>query len=199
MFELKDAWKNKEVFEKQLRYNLTELSDKNSYPLHWNNCIEFVRYFKPKSFLDLGCGCGALSEVLFREFPEMQYTGMDYSEGAIEIANKEWSDRTFHVKDLMELNKSELTDYDVIFASAVFDVMPNGDEALEYLMSVSPTNIILSRPKFVSESSYYKTYIAYDLIETCAYHHNKEKFVELCEKYGYDIVQLNGDLYLEKK
>lgn len=199
MSDLKNAWKNKEVFQKQLEYNLVELNSKKSYPLHWNNCIEFVKHFNPKSFLDIGCGCGALSEVLFREFPEMKYTGMDYSEDAIQIAKEEWSGRNFYVKDLMELTESDLTDYDLIFASAVFDVMPNGDEALEHLMSVSPTNIILSRPKFVSESSFYETYIAYDVIETCAYHHNKEKFVELCGKYEYDIIQLNGDLYLEKK
>ena len=88
MSDLKDAWKSAEVFKKQLALNLNQLESSEAYALHWKQCIALIKQFKPLNVLDLGCGCGAMSEVFLRELPDVKYTGMDYSKDAIELAKK---------------------------------------------------------------------------------------------------------------
>ena len=199
MPDLKNAWKNKNVFQKQLDLNLKELQDKESYPPHWNNCILHINNFKPKNILDIGCGCGAFSKVISEQFPDMKYTGMDYSEDAIELAKKTWESDSFIVNDIMELKEEDVSKYDLLFVGALFDVMPNGDEAMEHLMSICSTSMLISRMKLTENESFYTTYTAYDEIETCAYHHSVNNFVDLCEKYSYDIYHIQSDIYLVKR
>ena len=198
MSDLQNAWKNKSVFQKQLQFNLKELEHRTKYPPHWEVCISLIEHFKPKSVLDIGCGCGALSEVFLREFPDIKYTGMDYSEDAIELAKRTWRTQDFHVKNVMDLTEEDL-DYDLILAGALFDVMPNGDEAMEHVMKICSSSLLISRMKLTERQSYYTTYTAYDEIETCAYYHNRYKFVDMCEKYSYEIYPVQDNIYLVKK
>lgn len=198
MSDLKDAWKNKNVFLKQLEYNRTELSKKEKYPQHWTNFLECVSETKPKSVLDIGCGCGSLSEVLRRDFPDIQYTGIDYSSDAIELAKRTWISSEFYVKDILDLTEQDVSSYDLLFASAVFDVMPNGDFALEHILKICSTSFMLSRPKFTMFESHYKTYRAYDEITTCEYYHNQNKFLDLCNKYSYNRISFGSDILLSK-
>ena len=82
---------------------------------------------------------------------------------------------------------------------ALLDVLDNGDEALEYILSLSPKNILIGRMKITDKNSYYTTYKAYDEITTCAYYHSKNNFLHLCEKYDYSIHNINDNFYLIKK
>jgi hypothetical protein len=52
--------------------------------------------------------------------------------------------------------------------------------------------------KLTLQESFYTTYRAYELIETCAFHHNRDNFVALCEKYSYNIHPLDDNIYLVK-
>ena len=198
MSDLKDAWKSAEVFKKQLAWNLNELESSESYAPHWKQCIALIKQFKPLNVLDLGCGCGAMSEVFLRELPDVKYTGMDYSKDAIELAKKTWKSNNFFVKNVMDLDEHDVSKYDLLFAGALFDVMPNGDEAMEHVMKLGSDSLLLSRMKLTLQESFYTTYRAYELIETCAFHHNRDNFVALCEKYSYNIHPLDDNIYLVK-
>ena len=55
--------------------------------------------------VDVGCGCGAFSELCNKEFPGLKYVGIDYAEEAIEIAKEQWKGVNFMVKDYKELDK----------------------------------------------------------------------------------------------
>ena len=103
------------------------------------------------------------------------------------------------INDVMNLKEEDVSDYDLLFVGALFDVMPNGDEAMEHLMSICSTSILISRIKLTENESFYTTYTAYDEIETCAYHHNVSNFVDLCQKYSYDIYNIQSDIYLVKR
>ncbi len=199
MSDLKNAWKNEKVFQKQLDYNLKELKSKESYPPHWHSCMSLIEHFGPKSVLDIGCGCGSLSEVFRKEFPDIKYTGTDYSEDAIELANKTWKSFDFYVKDVMDTEKQDVSEYDLLLVGALFDVMPNGDEAMEHLMSICSGSMLISRMKLTENESYHTTYKAYDEIETCAYHHNKNNFFDMCDKYSYNVYSMQDNFYLVKK
>jgi trans-aconitate methyltransferase len=196
MKDVKEAWKYSNVFEKQLELNIKELD--NSYPPHWYDFINLIKKFKPLSILDVGCGCGALHELCKRELPSLKYYGIDYSENAIKIAKKTWSEDSFSVKDYLSLDYKYVSKFDLIHMGALLDVLPNGDEALDYIMSLTPKSILIGRMKLTDKESYHETYTAYDEITTYAFYHNETIFLELCGKYGYMIDKINNNIYLNK-
>lgn len=192
-----DTWKYSNVFVKQLELNLKEL--KGSYPSHWYAFIELLNIFKPKTLLDVGCGCGAIFELCRKELPNVEYYGVDYSENAINLAKKTWGDSRFSVKDCLFLTEQDVSNYDVIHLGALLDVLPNGDDVLEYILKLSPKSILITRMKLTERDSYYNTYEAYNEIMTCEFYHNKKNFKELCEKYNYEISNIRDNFYLKRK
>jgi trans-aconitate methyltransferase len=193
-----NSWKNNNVFKKQLQLNLIELTNKTTYPSHWNAFISFIEEINPKTILDVGCGCGSFYKLCNIEFPDVKYEGIDYSIDAIELAIKTWSYNNFSVKDYLLLTKDEISTYDVIHLGAILDILPNGDEALDFLLSLEPKNVIIGRMKITDKPSYYETYLAYDEIMTYSYHHNKENFLKICGKYDYQLKNINNNFYLYK-
>jgi trans-aconitate methyltransferase len=197
MNNVSETWKYSNVFEKQLAFNLKELD--GSYPPHWIALVKLLKEHNPESMLDVGCGCGAIYELCKREIPELKYHGLDYAERAISLAKKTWCESCFYVKDCLSLTYEDISDYELIHMSALLDVLPNGDEVLEHVLSLSPKSVLIARMKLTNKESYYDTYTAYDEITTCAYYHNKNNFVNLCEKYGYSISSIENNFYLKKK
>jgi len=198
MNNVTNSWKNKKVFEKQLELNLKELSNESYYPSHWRAFISLLRENKPKTMLDVGCGCGTYYELCKREISDLKYTGMDYSEEAINLAIKYWSYNGFIVKDYLHLTKDFISEFDLIHLGALLDVLPNGDEGLEFILSLEPKNVLIGRMKLTNEPSFNETYTAYDEITTFMYHHNRSNFIELCKKYGYEIINIENNFYLTK-
>jgi 2-polyprenyl-3-methyl-5-hydroxy-6-metoxy-1,4-benzoquinol methylase len=197
---LEDSWKNNDVlFYRQLEYNLKEIASVESYPNHWHVFINLIDKFNPSDILDIGCGCGIYYELCKRHFPEIIYTGMDYSEEAIELAKKTWAEDHFFVKDYKDLTTVDIKDYDLVHVGAMFDVLPNGDEALEFILSLKPRALLIGRIKLTDRDSYYDTYTAYDTITTCGFYHNKNNFLDLCSRYGYNVYQTLDNFYLRKK
>lgn len=74
--------------------------------------------------------------------------------------------------------------------------MDNGDEALNFILALHPKIFIISRMTFTDTPSYYDTYLAYDKLETCSYHHNTTKFIDTCKANGYMIDKFNTNLLL---
>jgi len=194
-----NSWKNDNVFKKQLELNLKELSSENNYPSHWRAFLALLRQFKPKSILDIGCGCGAYYALCNKELPNIRYTGIDYSSEAIDLAKKYWSYTGFIVKNYLDLTKEFVSYFDLVHLGALLDVLPNGDEALEYILSLEPKSVLIGRMKLTNNPSYYETYTAYDEITTCAYYHNRDVFTQLCDKYGYKITNIENNFYLKKR
>ncbi|HIJ11458.1 TPA: methyltransferase [Candidatus Woesearchaeota archaeon] len=199
--KLSNAWREGRVFEQQLEFNNNQLTSVASYALHWRQSVELILALteiqnKPlENILDIGCGCGAFFEVCKRHLPLLHYSGTDYSESAIKLAQETWNGGNFFVKDVKELTKEDIENYDLVYTSALFDVMPDGDEALEHLLQLSAKNIILSRMKTTDDESYYEEYEAYG-ITTCAFHHNKSNLLEMCDRYNYEVRQFADDHFL---
>lgn len=192
-----DSWKNQNVFKKQLELNLLELS--NNYPQHWLDFIKFINTEKPKSILDIGCGCGSYYKLCNIEFPDIKYTGIDYSDDAIKLAKEKWIYNEFYVKDINDLTKEYINEFDLIHLGALLDVLPNSDEVLEHILTLSPKKIIIGRMELTNKPSYYDTYMAYNEITTYKYFHNKDNIIYLCDKYDYFIENINNNFLLKKK
>ena len=198
MNELEIAWRdNDTIFHRQLEYNLKEISSIENYPAHWHIFMDFVNASNPKSILDVGCGCGTYYELCRKHF-DLEYTGIDYSDHAIKLAKEHWGHDGFFVKDYKDLTPDYIQGFDLIHSGAMFDVLPNGDDALEYVMSLRPKSLLIGRMKITEEESYYNKYGAYDCIETCEFYHNREKFLGLCKQYGYGVTNIEGNFYLGK-
>ena len=101
------------------------------------------------------------------------------------------------VKDYKDLTSDYVQGFDLVHSGAMFDVLPNGDDALQHVMSLRPKSLLIGRMKVTEEESYYNTYEAYDCIETCEFYHNKEKFLGLCSQYGYEVTSVDNNFYLE--
>jgi hypothetical protein len=127
--------------------------------------------------------------------PDIKYVGIDYADNAVSIAKSAWNHNGFIQKDLFQLNSCDVKQFDLLYLGAVFDVLPNGDKALEHILSLTPNNIAIGRMRLTSDPSYFKEYIAYDELLTCKYFHNVNKFVYLCQKYQYTINSI-GDTQL---
>lgn len=194
--DLSNAWKNKTIFHKQLELNLKEFS---SYPSHWTASVNLISHFQPKTLLDVGCGCGSFYKVCSDSLPKVSYTGMDYSDDAIELAKETWDPDTFFVKDVMELTEEDVKPYDLLFMGALLDVRPNGDEVLNHVLSLNAESILISRMKLTEGESFYETYQAYDEITTCAFYHNRENFMDLCGKCSYNLYNIENNFYLKRE
>ena len=102
--------------------------------------------------------------------------------------------------DYSSLTNEFVSKFDVVHMGAVLDVLPNGDEALEHIMSLCPTNILIGRMKLTEMDSYCVTYTAYESITTYAYHHNINVVLKLAEKYCYDcFINRDSVLFTRRK
>lgn len=192
--DLHNSWRSTpEVFEKQLDLNLKQLNDK-TLPEHWEAFIAMVKVSRAESILDVGCGCGAYWELCNRFLPNVAYFGIDYSTDAISIAKKTWNNDSFKCMSYTELTP----EYEAIHIGALLDVLPNGDEALEFFLRLNANALIIGRMKLTNDDSYYRTYMAYDSITTCEYHHNADNFLSVCKKYGYKILSIKDNFLLMK-
>lgn len=210
-----NSWKNKTVFQEQLKLNLKELDARHA-PSHWRALLDFFEIiqkvfipkttkwpFNPIKFLDIGCGCGAVSKLIHEYYPEIKYTGMDYASEAIEIATKNWPFADFIEKDYRDLTKEEIDKYDVVHACSLHNVLQNGDEAIDFTLSLKPRLLILGKILTTHTESYYETYKAYNLITTYKFFHNYQKLRKKICKYGSYVEKQEGlDVYhylLERK
>jgi len=194
---LSNSWKaSADAFDKQLAYNKMEL---NSYPNHWHVFLWVLKNNKTESILDIGCGCGTFYQLCKEHFPRLRYTGIDYSQKAIDIARSEWSEKSFICCDYKTISKGLAKEYDMIHMGAFLDVMPNGDEVLCDILDLEPKSVLIGRVKLTDKESYYNTYTAYDEIETCEFYHNREFFLRQISTRGYSIQQIDNNFYLEKK
>lgn len=194
--EYANNWKNSSVFIKQLQLNETQLN--GEYPEHWMSFIQFINRHKFNSILDVGCGCGSYYALCKKEFPWLTYTGIDYSEEAIRLAIETWDYSEFFVRDYIELTSEYVNKFDLIHMGALLDVLSNGDEALQFILSLRPKNVLIGRMNITDDESHFNVYTAYDEIITYSYHHNKNNFFDLCKKYHYIVENINNNFYLKR-
>ena len=176
------------AFAQQLARNQQELYNP---PEHWNFCAREIDDLKHNGnrierMVDIGCGAGGLCAVA--NTLEIKYIGYDYAPAAIDVATNYWGAGLFFIKKYEDLTPDDINDNDIIVANALCDVLPNGDECFERLLSLNAKQLLILRVRLsYGEPSSYEEYVAYDEIRTYAYKHNSTVLSETIQKYGYDM------------
>lgn len=107
---------------------------------------------RPASFLDIGCGVGAYGELLERHAPgRFEYTGADFSREILDAARRRWPERRFEQRDLFEPGATD--GFDVVFASALVDVLAEPDRALDALLGADARVAIVHRQRVDERTS----------------------------------------------
>jgi trans-aconitate methyltransferase len=148
--------------------------------------------------LDVGCGCGFYHNLCRSEFPEISYKGIDYAPQAIELAIENFPGGNFEIKNILDLDSEYVSAFDLVHLGALLDVLPNGDEVLEFLLSLQPQKILLGRVRFTDGPSFFREYIAYSDVNTYEYYHNRENFLSVISKNNYSLLEDGGSLLLER-
>ena len=76
------------------------------------------------SVLDAGCGTGALLNHLATEFPNSRFTGLDFTDFAIELARKEAQDKGL---TNVEFELKDLSDFDTTASDNKYDLIITND------------------------------------------------------------------------
>ena len=193
MHEHIDSWKqSRSTFEQQLERNMYELN--TSYPPHWINFISVVESSPDiKRVVDVGCGAGVYHNLC--EKLKVEYVGYDYSRDAIEIAESTWGGN-FNCLDYKDLTEEHILDTDLVVANALFDVLPNGNEALQTLLKLKPKRLLAQRVRLTENDSYFEEYSAYDIMTYKFFHDSDELFRTIkANNYSFDYVNLYENVF----
>ena len=198
-----NSWaESRDTFIQQLNLNIYQLNTR--YPEHIVNIIQILNNACDITrVVDVGCGSGFLCPIIQRHFPSVQYIGYDYSIHAIDIATQQWGPY-FSLKNYKDLQQLDFQNGDIIIENALADILPNGDECIEFLLSLNQQKVLLSRVRTTEKDSFFDIYQAYN-ITTYSYSHNITNLIDIFNKYNYNYTTypiFNGDMYnilLEKK
>lgn len=86
--------------------------------------------------MDLGCGNGRLLKSLEESSKNFDYTGIDFSEGLIKQAKKQFPKYPFSVVDMRELDFPKES-FDMIFSIAAFHHLDKKKERVELLKKIN--------------------------------------------------------------
>lgn len=190
-YELIDNWKNcSSLFDKQLILNYKEFY--SNYPFHWTHYIELMKkiYFPGIKVLDVGCGCGFFYMLNKKHFSELNYTGIDYSPAAINLATSHWEVNNFFCKNVFELEQNYTAPFDVIFSSALTVVTPYGDDIIRKILTLNSKFIILLKLKCTNkEESYFETESPYGLTTSYVFYHNYKNLKTMFNDNNYSFLR----------
>jgi len=126
--------------EKLAKYGNTpqgvDWKDEESQTIRFNQLFKIFQHNQPKfSVNDLGCGYGALLEILRSQFPKSLYTGFDISRDMIVSAEKKYAAMK-QKKFIISSIPNQSADYGI--ASGIFNVKQNRNETewLHYIVEI---------------------------------------------------------------
>ena len=103
----------------------------------WPEFDEFLKYLPKKAkILDVGCGNGRLLSFLKKQGGyNIDYTGIDFSEGLLAEAKKKYSNEKFICMDMRDIEKKLEGKFDAIFSIASFHHLESFKDRVEVLES----------------------------------------------------------------
>ncbi len=89
----------------------------------------------PGTVIDIGCGPGNSTQILYERWPKSIITGLDNSPGMIKKAISDYPDQNWILSDI---SNADLKDkYDVVFSNAVIQWIPGHEQLIKNLFSIT--------------------------------------------------------------
>jgi trans-aconitate 2-methyltransferase len=85
--------------------------------------VNRIHLSDPADIIDLGCGPGNSTEILFKRWPKARVSGLDSSEKMIEKANQDYPGYEWILADAAEFKPQ--TRYDLVFSNAALQWIPD--------------------------------------------------------------------------
>ena len=92
--------------------------------------------FPGANVLDVGCASGGFYNIMQSFEPHIEYTGIDLSEKAVELAMERYPEARFMVTEGFRLPFQD-NEFDIVHCTSVFNNEPNYQEMLEEMYRVS--------------------------------------------------------------
>ena len=92
--------------------------------------------FPGAKVLDVGCASGGFFNIMRSFEPHIEYTGIDLSDKAVELAKERYPEARFMVTGGFRLPFQE-NDFDIVHCTSVFNNEPNYQEMLEEMYRVA--------------------------------------------------------------
>ena len=106
--------------------------------------VNRINVHNPKKILDIGCGPGNSTEVLYNKYPNAYILGVDKSEEMIKTAKMKYPNLDFKIcdvsKDLSELD----SDFDIVFSNACIQWVPDHKQLLINMLNLLNKNGVLA-------------------------------------------------------
>lgn len=124
------------------------LKEKHLRFLEIKTMKQFIRKYQPNRVLDAGCGNGYSTRAFAEAFPEIQFTGIDYSESMIaESAKHTRGNLHFLLGDVTDLSSLPRTEFDLVITQRCIQNLPDYPTqrvAIDNLRSLrSPKGVLL--------------------------------------------------------
>jgi len=189
----------KEYFNLQLQLNKKQFSGELPRPPHWGNMITDIQELcnddkNINTIKDLGCGSGALYRVVNDPWiqssfdKKIHYYGYDISEHAIKLAKENYSNDHFFTQDACKIDSSFVKNNEILYMSALLDVMKDGNTFLKNICSMKFKYIIIHRVQFTTKTSFFTMDRPYGVCDMPMSFHNKKEFIKVISKdYHYTI------------
>jgi len=107
-----------------------------------NYYLDIAKRYRVQSFLDLGCGMGATYELFRREEIELQYVGIDATEGFIKTARHLYPEAKFEIGQIENIPYPD-NSFDMASCRCVLEHLPDPDSAIREMARVSSRVVIV--------------------------------------------------------
>jgi len=109
----------------------------------------------PQTIIDIGCGPGNSTQILYKRWPTADIMGIDSSQKMIEKARIDHPKQKWMVLDALSLDSNQK--YDIVFSNATLQWIPYHDLLLPRLFSLLNNNGVLAvQVPANNESPFYK-------------------------------------------
>ncbi len=138
-----------------------------------------------EEIIDLGCGTAMLSQF----FPRHTYIGADLPHIISGCAMRNYPEYMYHSLDLVTDNLEWIKKYNIVVVNGVIDIMQHPLHILEKILQHVSRYLIIHRQE-ITENGQTHT-IKNPSYNSVTYHSiiNRKDFVDLLDKYDFDIVK----------
>lgn len=190
---LRQSWKDNNIPARQRKLVEQELASYrrgDAMPV-FDTLISSIKTINPEgkrlSILEIGCSSGYYGEVFQIAGLNLAYSGCDYSESFIGLAQSLYPEFRFKVLDATQLNYQD-GEFDIAISGCCLLHIPDYGAAIAETARVTSRYAIFHRtPMVIGEPNKYFRKQAYG-VETVEIHFNEPEFLALLRSHGLEII-----------